>query len=63
VKPHVFGILVVVIVVAHPALVRVWTIEAVEQVVARWMKEHTVTRGTLAVAREDRLVLVKDYGG
>jgi hypothetical protein len=29
-------------VVAQPALVRTQMIEAVEQVVARWMKEHTV---------------------
>jgi hypothetical protein len=34
VKPRVFGILIVLTVVAHPAVVRVQTIEAVEQVIA-----------------------------
>jgi CubicO group peptidase (beta-lactamase class C family) len=38
-------------------------IEDVEQVFVRWMKQHGVKRGTLAVAHGDRLVLAKGYGG
>ena len=37
--------------------------DAIEQAFARWVKQHGVTRATLAVAHGDRLVLVKGYGG
>ena len=39
------------------------SIDGVEQTYARWMKQHGVARGTLAIAHDDRLVLAKGYGG
>jgi CubicO group peptidase (beta-lactamase class C family) len=37
--------------------------DAMEQAFARWVKQHNVRRATLAIARGDRLVLAKGYGG
>ena len=39
------------------------TVEVVDTAFSRWIKEHSVQRATLAVAHDDRLVLVKGYGG
>jgi CubicO group peptidase (beta-lactamase class C family) len=39
------------------------TVDDIEQLFARWVKRHGVARATLAVARGDRLVLAKGYGG
>jgi CubicO group peptidase (beta-lactamase class C family) len=39
------------------------TVDGIEQTFARWVKQHNVARATLAVARGDRLVLAKGYGG
>lgn len=55
--------LVVVLAAATAAHAQETTIDAVDLAFTRWMKQHGVVRGTLAVAREDRLVLVKGYGG
>ena len=38
-------------------------VDGIEQVFVRWMKEHNVKRGSVAVAYGDRLVLAKGYGG
>ena len=55
--------LLVVLVSAAVARAQETPVDVVDLAFTRWMKEHGVTRGTLAVAREDRLVLVKGYGG
>ncbi|MBM3219420.1 MAG: serine hydrolase [Candidatus Rokubacteria bacterium] len=39
------------------------SVDAMEQTFARWVKQHKVRRATLAIARGDRLVLAKGYGG
>ena len=39
------------------------TVDEFERVFVRWMKEHHVARGGLAVGQGDRLVLAKGYGG
>lgn len=56
--------LVVLALVALPAAAQetAGTLDAAEQTVARWMAGHGVERGAFAVARGDRLVLVKGYG-
>jgi CubicO group peptidase (beta-lactamase class C family) len=38
-------------------------IDGIEQVFARWLKEHNVQRASIAMAYGDRLVLAKGYGG
>jgi CubicO group peptidase (beta-lactamase class C family) len=38
-------------------------VASIDEVYARWIKQHGVTRAALAVARGDRLVLAKGYGG
>ena len=39
------------------------TADAVDQAFVPWMTQHGVSRGTLAVARGNRLVIVKGHGG
>ena len=39
------------------------TANAVDQAFVPWMTQHGVSRGTLAVARGNRLVIVKGHGG
>jgi hypothetical protein len=53
--------LIVLVVAAPAAHGQETTVDVVDRTFARWMKEHAVARGTLAVAREDRLVLVKGW--
>jgi CubicO group peptidase (beta-lactamase class C family) len=38
-------------------------VDSVDRAYARWITQHGIARATLAVARGDRLVLAKGYGG
>ena len=38
-------------------------VDGIDQAFTRWMKQHGIARGALAVARRDRLVFAKGYGG
>jgi CubicO group peptidase (beta-lactamase class C family) len=57
------GALLIVLAVASTAHAQEATLDGVELVFSRWMKQHGISRGTLAVAHGDRLALVKGYGG